>query len=1783
MKKIIAMLVVLATLVSLITVLPVSAEGGETKLAGTDVVLMDGVLLNFYIEADESLGVDSAETATVNGKEYYVVTVELAAKEMDKVVSAQLYNGSNPVGEAYSSSVAEYAAGILAGNYSQVTKDLVEAMLAYGAAAKDYFAGEFNPDADVSALLGAEAAEVAIADEAEIFLGASLVLEGKMKLRFYFKGNVDVTVDGEAANVVKKSNYCYAEVPVTPANIDKVFEAKAGDTTVKYSPLNYLKNNAANGELAQIVASIYAYGVAADEYVRVELCEHENADLTVVKLPTVLTEGVKAGHCDDCGRDVTVAVERNDYDVRMFDNDKSDLKVGINIAERVLVDGKHFYPTKDDPDGNDLFVEFSFLWNETLANSTAGWIELARIQSSKVSDYDSAFWFALKNGCSETWCQTAGGFEMGTGDYISYGPAHGSSNTYSGFGDFALIGDYGWHRIGVQIHQEAYVVDGEVVYRFENTLYIDGVKVHVIEYNSMRNDNALFTATYEDGVLEYKDIADTKYIYAFRAAHTGVDGDAYLAYSDLYITCGDNFVVNVDPVAEPEAETAELGDTTVPASSYYKVAGVACEHFEALRWTESSVATMHANGTKVAHCSSCGIDFTEETFSSIDLNYVSKKPGSANTFYETVNLGEVMGANSFYPTADDADGNDLLIEFSMFFDADVLNNLNGTNLMLAAFSNSADFYITKVNNKSKIVKDPIYFYIKESSQWCPFPGGFELYGKEYEVGGYPNPITTNRDDYVIVEGFDGWHRLGVRYHQEDYADGSSDIIMTIYVDGDVVCKASMGWGDFFYSVDGTGYTHNEDLAGLFVAVYRYGNANLSSGSEAYLPISDMFVTVGDEFVVDAKAAEDPIKTTVSQDGVDLTGKVYFTVDESACGHTNVEHTTLTVPTIFSEGVEAGTCTWCGAEMAPVVLPKEEADIIVAESDNYQQKIWYNYVSLDEMTESGNHFYHTEDDEDGKSLLIEYSLLLNDTLANDIKKGAAWMVLPAIADAGKLNRNQEEDIFFHTDDRDCCPFAGTIHFDYSASDIIYYENDVVVIKNSDGKSYYVLDDFNGWHRFGMKISQTAELVGDEVVYGIYVTIYVDGVKTFKIDATSYWKDRNYLFYAENEGGELVYSDTKKGTYVGAFIAQELCPKEGEDDIYLPVADTFITCGDDFVLDVIPVANPADQTFTQDGVSLSGKAYYKLACDCEHENVVLELVTPATIASDGLKKGICPDCGVVVSEVVKAEPNSQIFTDESPRESYHEAYKISDVLDGDHFYPTEENPSGQDLYVEFSFLWNPSLMNNDNSNGENYIYMGLLGDAEGNDSRKTSFHLACRDNAPDFWCTWTGGFEPSANKKVHFGPSLKEGSDENFVFIGDYGWHRLGFQLHQFTTASDSTVKHSIIATLYLDGVKVSSYTLVDGVDNKNANLLYSATASNGKITGYGDGNLDRYILPYKLAQMKAKDGTEIYFATADVSVSAGNDFRMQVVPNENPARADYVAADGAVLDGTVHYQLTESKFDDQFVGEYIPVADGALLAERESIEDILDGRHFYPHEENNLAGRDLYVEFSLLWNPTLANYVEDDCYAWIGALANSDPKAARLPTFMLLYRDDVSSMYCQFEGGFETDNSSTIPDKYPQTPNKSPDREDYAFIGEYGWHRIGIKYHQDVAVKNNAPVYTLTATLYVDGVDVLEYKAVHEGNTNATRKAALLYTVDVSGGQITNYHDNIDDRYVYYFATPTRNATGSDGAYMVIGDMYATCGDGFVVEVDPVKNPEEESALIKGLEFDTTTYYEVVED
>ena len=124
-RKIISLILCLALLVSAIAVLPIASAAADTALWGKDVTLTDGVLLNFYIEADDTLGVTNAELK--DG--YYVLTEELAAKEMGDDVTVQLKSGDTEIGEAYTSSVKEYAEGILAGDYDEETKALVQAML----------------------------------------------------------------------------------------------------------------------------------------------------------------------------------------------------------------------------------------------------------------------------------------------------------------------------------------------------------------------------------------------------------------------------------------------------------------------------------------------------------------------------------------------------------------------------------------------------------------------------------------------------------------------------------------------------------------------------------------------------------------------------------------------------------------------------------------------------------------------------------------------------------------------------------------------------------------------------------------------------------------------------------------------------------------------------------------------------------------------------------------------------------------------------------------------------------------------------------------------------------------------------------------------------------------------------------------------------------------------------------------------------------------------------------------------------------------------------------------------------------------------------------------------------------------------------------------------------------------------------------------------------------------------------------------------------------------------
>ena len=56
-------------------------------------------------------------------------------------------------------------------------------------------------------------------------------------------------------------------------------------------------------------------------------------------------------------------------------------------------------------------------------------------------------------------------------------------------------------------------------------------------------------------------------------SNTKADTVAYLAFSDVYVTCGTDFVMKVEKVASPEAKTLEVAEgVEIPAPVYFKLA-----------------------------------------------------------------------------------------------------------------------------------------------------------------------------------------------------------------------------------------------------------------------------------------------------------------------------------------------------------------------------------------------------------------------------------------------------------------------------------------------------------------------------------------------------------------------------------------------------------------------------------------------------------------------------------------------------------------------------------------------------------------------------------------------------------------------------------------------------------------------------------------------------------------------------------------------------------------------------------------------------------------------------------------------------------------------------------------------------------------------------------------------------------------------------------------------------------------------------------------------------------
>ena len=265
--------------------IPGSTDKVKWVLAGGSLNIISDIKANLYLvlskDIDFSYTIETeiagrisrikvSDAKVENG--YTVVTVNTAAKEMGDTITVRIFNGEEEVGFARTYSVKQYADSALSAGstLSADAKAFVKAMLNYGGAAQRYFG--YNTDKQVSSERVELDIPVAVKNTVKgnvTFHGASLVLDGELRLRFYFNGSskgFDFTVDGKSVMATDGEDFCYVEVAVSPMDIGKAVTVTAGTTTVSYSAHTYLYNNRNKANLSDIVCAIYDYYLKAQIY-----------------------------------------------------------------------------------------------------------------------------------------------------------------------------------------------------------------------------------------------------------------------------------------------------------------------------------------------------------------------------------------------------------------------------------------------------------------------------------------------------------------------------------------------------------------------------------------------------------------------------------------------------------------------------------------------------------------------------------------------------------------------------------------------------------------------------------------------------------------------------------------------------------------------------------------------------------------------------------------------------------------------------------------------------------------------------------------------------------------------------------------------------------------------------------------------------------------------------------------------------------------------------------------------------------------------------------------------------------------------------------------------------------------------------------------------------------------------------------------------------------------------------------------------------------------------------
>ncbi len=320
----------------------------------------------------------------------------------------------------------------------------------------------------------------------------------------------------------------------------------------------------------------------------------------------------------------------------------------------------------------------------------------------------------------------------------------------------------------------------------------------------------------------------------------------------------------------------------------------------------------------------------------------------------------------------------------------------------------------------------------------------------------------------------------------------------------------------------------------------------------------------------------------------------------------------------------------------------------------------------------------------------------------------------------------------------------------------------------------------------------------------------------------------------------------------------------------------------------------------------------------------VTTPVTMFNQtGARTGECTVCHDPVNEVLTFEPTVLVCTDTTSSAYATEGVAFADILGDKHFYPTNEDPTGNDLLIEYSVLFNETMLDlYEDTNNAPYITARLF-------RSEPILYWSPANNIGYSDCKYAGGFEWMGNFSTPISdaevttPATMCGVNPNYSDypnIGgadpdnpEWGWHRIQIRVHQ-ALKDEAAVKSGVAGgtyasdyvatvTVYIDGTaafKLSTGT--KGLQNIENNLFLAEADGNGGIT-YTDGNAS--VIAFHINRTRAMPEKTAYIVLADINVTCGKDFVQRVEKVADPEEVLFEVEDGVEIPAPIYYRLVEN--------------------------------------------------------------------------------------------------------------------------------------------------------------------------------------------------------------------------------------------------------------------------------------